>query len=244
VADLVDATSAIVKPQSWLNRNVVGMALASFFSDAGHEMATAILPLFLASIGASPAALGVIEGVSDAIASFVKLAGGWYSDKIGRRKEIAVAGYLLTGLSTGSFALATQWWHILIARSVGWFGRGVRGPLRDAMLAESVPPEARGRAFGFHRAGDTLGAIAGPLFAFLLVGSIGFQQIFLITLIPGLLSAAAFFIFVTEKRRAPNNASFAASLNALPRAFRLFLYGVGAFGAGNFAHSLLILRAT
>ncbi len=231
-------------PDAWLNRNVIGMALASFFSDAGHEMATAILPLFLASIGASPAALGVIEGVSDAVASFVKLAGGWYSDKIGRRKEIAVAGYALTGLSTGFFALATAWWHILIARSVGWFGRGVRGPLRDAMLAESVPAEARGRAFGFHRAGDTLGAIAGPLFAFLLVSRLGFQEIFLISLIPGLLSAAAFFFFVKEKRRAPSTTSFLTSLNALPTKFRVFLVAVGAFGFGNFAHSLLILRAT
>jgi len=232
-----------VAPRTWLNRNVFGMALASFFSDAGHEMATSILPLFLASIGASPAALGIIEGVSDAVASFVKLAGGWYSDKIGRRKEIAVAGYALTGLSTGFFALATAWWHILIARSVGWFGRGVRGPLRDAMLTESVPAEARGRAFGFHRAGDTLGAIAGPLFAFLLVSRLGFQEIFLITLIPGLLSAAAFFFFVKEKRRAPSNTGFLASLNGLPTKFRVFLVAVGAFGFGNFAHSLLILRA-
>ncbi|MBI3538192.1 MAG: MFS transporter [Chloroflexi bacterium] len=244
MADSFSTLTTTGQSKSWLNRNVVGMALASFFSDMGHETATVVLPLFLASIGASPAALGIIEGVSDAIASFVKLAGGWYSDKIGQRKAIAVAGYALTGFSTGFFAFATQWWHILIARSIGWFGRGVRGPARDSILAESVPPQARGRAFGFHRAGDTLGAIAGPLFALLLVGSIGFQQIFLITFVPGLLSALAFYFFVTEKRRAPSTTSFLGSLNALPREFRLFLFGVGAFGAGNFAHSLLILRAT
>lgn len=238
------STKTAVTPQAWLNRNVIGMALASLFSDAGHELATAVLPLFLVSIGASPAALGIIEGVSDAIASFAKLGSGWYSDRIGRRKELAVAGYVLTGLSTGLFAIATQWWQVLIMRSVGWFGRGVRGPVRDTLLAESVPPEARGRAFGFHRAGDTLGAILGPLFAFFLLSRLGFQEIFLITLIPGLLSAAVFYFFVVEKRRPPSKAKFLASLNALPNSFRRFLLSVGAFGFGNFAHSLLILRAT
>jgi len=153
----------------WLNRDVVGMALASFFSDAGHEAATSILPLFLVSIGAPPAALGAIEGVADAASSFVKLGAGWFSDRIGQRKPIAVAGYALTGLTTGLFALATAWPHVLLARAAGWFGRGIRGPVRDAMLSESVTPEARGKAFGFHRAGDTLGAIAGPVIALALL---------------------------------------------------------------------------
>ncbi len=172
----------------WLNRNVASMALASLFSDMGHEMATAILPLFLASIGASAAALGVIEGVADAVSSFVKLGAGWYSDRIGKRKGIAVVGYAATGLTTGLFALATAWPHILIARAAGWLGRGVRGPVRDAILAESVTAENRGRAFGFHRAGDTTGAILGPVIALGLVGAaFTYRQVFLISMIPGLL---------------------------------------------------------
>lgn len=93
----------------WLNRSILGMALSSFFSDAGHEMATAILPLFLISIGAPASALGIIEGVSDAISSFVKIGAGWFSDRVGRRKPIAVAGYFLTGLTTGLFAFANTW---------------------------------------------------------------------------------------------------------------------------------------
>jgi MFS family permease len=239
-------------PTKWLNRNVIGMTLASFFSDAGHEAATSILPLFLISIGAPAAALGVIEGVADAVSSFVKLFAGWFSDRIGRRKPIAVLGYTLTGLTTGLFALAATWQQVLLIRTAGWFGRGIRGPVRDAMLAESVPAEARGRAFGFHRAGDTLGAITGPLFALgliiLLAGheatEVTYRQIFWITLIPGLLSALSFAFLVTERaRKVMHNGNLFKSISDLPRRFKVFLVGVGIFGAGDFAHSLLTLRA-
>jgi MFS family permease len=236
----------------WLNRNVAGMALASFFSDAGHEAATAILPLFLISIGAPAAALGIIEGMADAVSSFVKLASGWFSDRIGRRKPIAVTGYLLTGFSTGLFALAQTWPFVLITRAVGWFGRGIRGPGRDAMLAESTAPEARGRAFGFHRAGDTLGAITGPVLALTLITllagreatQITYRQIFWITLIPGVLSAVSFALFVKEHARPANHQmNLFETIHSLPLRFKLFLVGVGIFGAGDFAHSLLTLRA-
>ena len=228
------------------------MALSSFFSDAGHEAATSILPLFLVSIGAPAAALGVIEGVADAVSSFIKLAAGWFSDRIGRRKPIAVLGYTITGLTTGLFALATSWWHVLLIRSAGWFGRGIRGPVRDAMLSESVPPEARGRAFGFHRAGDTLGAVTGPLLALGLLSLLGkyapavvtYRQIFWITLIPGLLSALSFAFLVREKLRpAMHQQGLFLTIKNLPKKFKLFLIGVGIFGAGDFAHSLLTLRA-
>ncbi|GAP20184.1 MFS transporter [Leptolinea tardivitalis] len=239
-------------PKTWLNRNVIGMALASFFSDAGHEAATSILPLFLISIGAPAASLGFIEGVADAVSSFVKLGAGWFSDRIGRRKPIAVLGYLLTGITTGLFALAHSWGSILLIRTVGWFGRGIRGPVRDAMLAESVSPEARGRAFGFHRAGDTLGAVTGPILALgltaLLAGHNGsettYRQIFWITLIPGILSALSFAFFIKEQTRTPaRNGNLFQTISTLPKRFKIFLIGVGIFGAGDFAHSLLTLRA-
>jgi MFS family permease len=238
--------------ESWLNRNVVGMALASFLSDAGHEAATSILPLFLVSIGAPPAALGMIEGVADAVSSFVKLGAGWFSDRIGRRKPIAVFGYILTGLTTGMFALATTWFQVLLARTAGWFGRGIRGPVRDAMLSESVPAEARGRAFGFHRACDTLGAIVGPLFALAMINlltgyklpQVIYRQIFWLTLIPGILSAITFALFVKEHLRPANHtANLIQSIRDLPRNFKVFRVGVGVFGAGDFAHSLLTLQA-
>jgi MFS family permease len=238
------ASETMVGGKGWLNRNIIAMAVASFFSDFGHEMATAILPLFLNSIGASPAALGVIEGVADAVSSFVKLGSGYFSDRVGRRKAIAVTGYALTGITTGLFALATAWPHVLLARTAGWLGRGIRGPVRDAMLSESIAPEFRGRAFGFHRAGDTGGAFLGPAIAFLLVGVLSFQTIFLLTVIPGLLAALTFAL-VVEKRRAPNaQMRFWQTMRDLPQSFKTYMLGVGIFGAGNFAHSLLILRAT
>jgi len=236
----------------WLNRSVVGMSLSSFFSDAGHETATSILPLFLVSIGAPAAALGMIEGAADAASSFVKLGAGWLSDRMARRKPIAVMGYALTGLTTGLFALATGWWHVLLIRSAGWVGRGIRGPVRDAMLAESVPPEARGRAFGFHRAGDTLGAVTGPLLALGLLSLLGtcgtavqaYRRIFWITLIPGLLSAGSFALLVRERLRpVTHHQGLMQTVSNLPRGFKIFLVGVGIFGAGDFAHSLLTLRA-
>lgn len=251
--DAVSGTEAQPTPQAgWLNRNVLGMALASFFSDAGHEMATAILPLFLISIGAPAAALGTIEGVADAVSSFIKLGAGWFSDRVGKRKPIAVTGYFLTGLTTGLFAVVVSWPQVLLARAAGWFGRGIRGPVRDAMLAESVPAEARGRAFGFHRMGDTLGAITGPVLALVALSLVSgqaatdaaYRLIFLITMIPGVLSALSFLFFVKERARQPNHGvSLIASIRSMPRNFRVYLIGVGLFGIGDFAHSLLTLRA-
>lgn len=239
----------------WLNRNVVGMGITSFLSDACHEMATTVLPGFLAVIGAPPSALGLIEGIADAVSSFVRLWGGWISDKLGHRKLLTTLGYLLTGLSKGVFAFAATWHLVLIGRVVGWFGRGFRGPIRDAMLADSVDPSVRGKAFGFHRFGDTLGAIVGPLAGVALLRvwqpdavldpSQPFRTIFLLTLIPGILSAVVFAGMVVEQRRRPNRSlKFWGTIRSLPNPFKRFLVGVGIFGLGDFAPTLLILAAT
>jgi MFS family permease len=241
--------------QKWLNRNVAGMGITSFLSDACHEMATTVLPGFLTVIGAPPSALGIIEGVADATSSFVKLWGGWISDKLGHRKPLTAIGYLLTGVSESLFAFAVTWHLVLVGRVIGWFGRGFRGPIRDAMLADSVDPAVRGKAFGFHRFGDTLGAILGPLIAVWLLEvwqplaganpSEPFRNIFLITLIPGVLSAIVFGLMIVEKRRAANQQlKFWGTVRALPKGFKRFLIGVGIFGLGDFAPTLLILAAT
>jgi len=253
----VDAKAAVAQPlqEGWLNRNVVGMGVTSLLSDWGHEMATAILPAFLAVIGVPAAALGAIEGIADAVSSFVKLGAGWYTDRIGHRKAVCVGGYFLTGVSKAIFAFAAGWPLVLVGRTLGWFGRGIRGPLRDAILAESVPDEARGKAFGFHRAGDTLGAVIGPLCAVGLLAwlqghgaadpSAPFRTVFLLTLIPGVGSALAFGLMVRERRRAPNHGvRLWATIRGLPHAYRRWLVGVGIFGVGDFAHTLLILAAT
>jgi MFS family permease len=207
----------------------------------------------LTAIGLSAAALGVIEGVADAVSSFVKIAAGWISDRFGHRKIITVGGYLLTGVSKGLFAFAYGLPLLLLGRVLAWFGRGIRGPLRDAMLAESVPPEARGKAFGFHRAGDTLGAIIGPLvgvgfLAFLSPRaqepSAQFRLIFLLTLIPGVGSALAFAFMVRDRHCGAKSANLWITVRNLPSEFRRFLWGAGIFGLGDFSHTLMILAAT
>lgn len=238
---------------SWLNRNVIGMGLTSLLSDAGHEMATAILPGFFAVLGLPAVALGTIEGIADAASSFVKLGAGWHSDQTGKRKTIAVVGYTLTGAAKALFSIAYGWPLLLLGRVIAWLGRGIRGPLRDAMLAESVPAEARGKAFGFHRAGDTLGAIIGPLIAIGLLRLLSpgapdpsrpFRIIFLLTLIPGIASAIVFGVIVHETRRKGLRGGLWDSIGTLPEAFWRFLIGVGLFGAGDYSHTLMILAAT
>lgn len=189
---------------------MIGVGLASLFSDWSHETATAVMPAFLATLGASAAWLGIIEGVSDGLASFAKMGSGYFTDKLARRKPIAVTGYLVTALGTAAFGLATAAWHVLLARSLAWLGRGVRTPVRKALLAAAVERSAYGRAFGFERMMDTIGAIVGPATAFFLLTALHhhYPGLFAVTLLPGLLAA------------------------------------VGLFGAGGFAHTMLILMAT
>jgi MFS family permease len=231
----------------WLNRTVLGIGLASLLSDWSHEIATTILPAFLASLGAAAVWLGVIEGVADGLSSFAKMASGFYTDRLQRRKPIAVVGYLVTALGTASFGLATAAWHILVSRSLAWLGRGVRTPVRKALLAAAVTRETYGRAFGFERMMDTVGAIVGPATALMLLAALhhNYRHVLLLTLIPGVCAAGVIAFLVREKERKPvAHVSFGERLRLLPRPYRKFLVAVGIFGAGDFAPTLLILLAT
>jgi len=227
----------------WLTRNVVAIGMLSLFSDMGHELTTAVLPLFLATLGAGALALGTIEGISDAASGLMKLWMSYYSDRIGKRKPILVVGYFLTAIM-GSFGFVTAWWQMLAIRTIGWSGRGARGPVRDALLSESVPSEAYGRAFGFQTAMDTLGAIVGPAIALSLVGLLSLKHIFLVAFIPGAITMyiALFLIQDRPKARGVHRA-FVRSIRALPQPFVSFVCAVSIFGLGNFAHTLLVLRA-
>jgi MFS family permease len=123
-----DSTEISVRPMPqgklrWLNRTVLGIGLASLFSDSSHEMATSLMPAFLATMGVAALWLGLIEGISDGLSSFAKIASGYYTDRLRRRKPVAVLGYIITALGTAAFSLATAAWHVLLARSAAWFGR-------------------------------------------------------------------------------------------------------------------------
>lgn len=231
----------------WLNRTVLGIGLASLFSDWSHEIATTVMPAFLATMGVAAFWVGLIEGVSDGLSSFAKMASGYYTDKLRRRKPVAVVGYLVTALGTASFGLATAAWHVLLARAFAWLGRGVRTPVRKALLASAVTKETYGRAFGFERMMDTLGAIVGPATAFFLLGVFNhhYPTLFAVTLIPSLIAVGLIAFAVREKERKPvPYVSFGERLRMLPPPFRKFLVAIGLFGAGDFAHTLLILLAT
>jgi MFS family permease len=231
----------------WLNRTVLGIGLASLFSDFSHEIATALLPTFLATMGVAAAWLGIIEGVSDGLSSVAKMGSGFYTDKLQRRKPIAVLGYVVTALGTASFGLATSAWHVLLARASAWLGRGVRTPVKKALLASAVTKETYGRAFGFERMMDTIGAIIGPASAVFLLEAFHhhYPPLFALTLIPGLAAAALIAFVVQEKERKPiAHVSFGDRLRSLPKTYRKFLVAVGLFGSGDFAHSMLILLAT
>lgn len=235
------------KQQTWLNRTVLGVGLTSLFSDWSHETATAILPAFLAAIGAGPAWLGAIEGIADGLSSFAKLIAGHYTDRLKLRKPLAVFGYAFTALCTASFGLASHAYQVLLGRVGAWLGRGVRTPARKALLAADVPPNAYGRAFGLERLMDTLGAIVGPLTALWLIEAAhqSYRKVFFWTLLPGLIAVACFWLLVRERPIAtPSKRSFFHGLRALPISFRRLLVGVGIFGAGDFSHTLLILYAS
>ncbi|MCM8777751.1 MAG: MFS transporter [Candidatus Omnitrophica bacterium] len=251
----------------WLNRNLAGFSLTSFLSDFCHEMATSVLPQFMQTIGLSASSLGFIEGIADAASSFVKLFAGYIGDKTGNRKRWVVFGYSLTAVAIALFVFAFSLPLILIGRVIGWLGRGIRGPVRDAMLAESVDEEYRGKAFGLHRTLDTAGAIAGPLTAFAILtylstntvivhfinsflpGSTGedsiFRFIFILTLIPGILSVLSISLLVKEKYHPGNKEmQFSKTFKEIPSSFRFFLLSVGIFGMADFAPTLMLLRAS
>jgi MFS family permease len=229
----------------WLNATVLGIGLASLCSDVGHEMATTSMPALLASLGASSAALGLIEGLADGLSSFAKLLSGLHSDRLRRRKPLAVVGYFVTASGMASFALATQWWHVLLGRVGGWLGRGARTPVRNVLLTEATTPETYGRAFGLERAMDSAGAIIGPLLALAIAATLGTRWIFALTLIPGIGAVLLIALLVREKPHEPQpHARLWSGIGALPHNFRKYLVGVGIAGLGDFSNTLLILWAT
>lgn len=239
-----------------LPRNVWAVTTTSLLTDASTETITGLLPFYLAqTLGASPAAIGLVEGVADATASLVKLASGWLSDRWRRRKPLAVFGY---GLSTGAKALllaAGTWPAVLAARFLERGGKGIRTAPRDALLADSVTAETRGLSFGLHRAGDTAGAVIGLSLALgvvLVLGSAGaplslptFQTAVVVSLIPATLAVLVLWAFAREIRPSESSAEAGpVSIQSIltDRRFRWFLAAVTLFALGNSSDAFLLLR--
>lgn len=232
----------------WFTPGVRGIGLASLLSDAGHEIPTALLPSFLTSVlGAPAAALGLIEGIADAISGGAKFVGGGLADDPARRQSIAVGGYTLTAVLSSLIGLAGAAWQVGILRAGSWASRGVRGPAKNALLADAVDPSAYGRAYGFERSMDNLGAVIGPILAVILVALVGIRGAILFSIIPGLLAAGAIVYAIRHLERAPSRRTTAVRFTVRPLLRgplgRLFA-GIAPFELGNMAATLLILRAT
>lgn len=232
----------------WLTRGVGSVGLASFFSDSGHEITTSLLPSFVTvTLRSSAGALGVIEGISDALTGLAKLVAGPLANDEHRRLRMASGGYLVTAAATGALGLAITVWQAGLLRASAWLARGVRSPARDAMLASLAPREAYGRAFGLERAGDNLGAVAGPLLAAGLVAWLGIRPALYLAAIPGVFAAIAITVAAAEARKHhdPVKRRFQLQLSALRQAglWRPLL-PIAAFELGNMATTLLILRGT
>jgi MFS family permease len=233
--------------QRWLTRGVAGIGGASLLADLGHEVPTALLPTFLTStLGTPAAALGLIEGVADGFAGVARFVGGALADDPKRRRRSALGGYAATAVLSSLIGVTTAAWQVGILRAGAWAARGLRVPARNALLADVVPPHAYGRAYGFERAMDNLGAIGGPLLALGLVAVVGTRTAILLSVVPGLLAALAILYAIratprpTEQERRPFRFHLRVVLQGRLR--RIFL-GISAFELGNVAATLLILRA-
>lgn len=233
--------------QARLHRNVVALGLVSLLTDFSSDMIYPLLPVFLtATLGAGPATLGIIEGVAEATASLLKLVSGAWSDRVGKKKPLVIAGYLVSSVARPLVGFASAWGHVLAVRFSDRIGKGIRSSPRDALIAASVSPEDRGRAFGLQRAMDHMGAVLGPVAAFLLLAGAGlsYRSVFFLAAVPGALAVAALLFLVRDPggQGSRDGGGFLLG-GGLPPPFRRYLLIVSLFTLGNASDAFLILRA-
>jgi MFS family permease len=229
---------------------VILLGLTSFFTDAASDMIFPLLPIFLGSLGAGAAFLGLVEGIADATASLLKLVSGYLADRTPRRKPLIVLGYGLAAVAKPLIALATAPWHVLTVRVADRIGKGIRSAPRDVVIASAAVPGQAGRAFGFHRAMDHAGAVVGPLVATALLGlGLGLRSIFWIAAVPSALSVLC-VLLVREPKPKPDpsiarDATPAPrSRERLPARLRSYFAILLLFSIGNSSDAFLLLRAT
>ncbi len=247
--DRTDAAAAASKPRSrlfeGLSRDTGLLALSSLFSDISTEMLYPVLPVFLTqTLGAGGAVVGLVEGVAQATQNIVQGFSGSLSDRLAKRKPIALVGYALSALSKPLIGLSASWSGVLGARFMDRLGAGSRSAPRDALVAASADEAHRGKAFGLEGAGDNAGAFFGPLIAVALITwfAIDLRQIFYLAVIPGLL-AFTMVLFVRERSvDADAKAKIDASPARLPPGYRRYLAATAIFGLGNSSNAFLILQ--
>ena len=196
------AEAALKPGENSTPRNVYAFGLTSLLNDTASEMAYWVLPAFIASIGAGPAQLGIIEGVAESVASIAKLFSGYLADRVARRKPLVVGGYIVANAVKPLLALVSSWWQILGIRFADRFAKGVRGTPRDVMVAESVDSSRIGSAYGLIQAMDSAGAIVGPVAALALIGHFGMRGVFWAAAVPGTLCILVAWVGIRETHRA------------------------------------------
>jgi len=239
-----------------LPRNVFAISLVSLLNDASSEIIYPLLPILLTSVlGASPRAIGIIEGAAESVSSLIKLLAGYLSDRFGKRKILVVSGYALAALARPFLAFATSWQQVLAIRLTDRVGKGVRSAPRDAMIADAVAIEQRGIAFGFHRAMDHGGAVIGPLLGFVLVllfvtnqnapTRIEFTWVLMLAAVPAIAAVLVSIFFMRESTLlAPRDTEVKKlSLRGFDSNFKRFLLILALFTLSNSTDSFLILRA-
>jgi MFS family permease len=233
--------------------NIYAFGATSFLNDTASEMAYWVLPAFLASIGAGPAQLGIIEGIAESVASFAKLFSGYLADRIPRRKPIVVSGYVVANVVKPLLALTTAWWQVLLIRFADRFSKGIRGTARDVMVADSESKSRIGSAYGFIQAMDSAGAIVGPLVALLLLPHYGLRGVFWAAGVPGFLCIVVAWSWIRETANSRQSSGEQKSGGGthqdarwrphLPGSFYFVLVAVTLFSLGNSSDMFLVLRA-
>jgi len=237
-----------------LPRNVWAVSLTSFLMDISSEMVINILPLFLSNVlGVKTNIIGLIEGMAETTSSFLKMFSGWFSDKVGGRKWLAVAGYGISAISKPFFYIANTWGLVAGARWADRVGKGIRTAPRDALVADSIQEEQRGLAFGFHRAADTAGAMLGLLIALLVVWLVQrestlltastFRTIVIISIIPAFLAVLSLAVGVKETIKKNQHTMPKFAFKSLGKPFMTFMIIVAIFDIGNSSDAFLVLRA-
>ncbi|GHV27781.1 MFS transporter [Clostridia bacterium] len=226
--------------------NIVILGLVSFFTDISTEMVYPIMPLYLTTmLGASPAIIGVIEGIAESLTAVLKLLSGMMADKFGNKKQLAFAGYATSFFNKVIILLSASWGGVLLARIIDCFGKGIRTAPRDALVAESANSGGLGKAYGLHKTFDMLGASVGILLAFLLIANASaenFRNIFLLSMIPAIIGPlCVLFVKGSKRKSEPKKLNF--TWHGLDKRLRLFLVIIFVFTLGNSSNAFILLRA-
>lgn len=229
-----------------LEKNVFYTGLTSFFTDTSTKMVYSVMPLFLLSIGASRTSISLIEGIAESTSSLIKALSGFWSDKIGKNKPFMIVGYGITAIVTPFYAVVINPFQVLILRFVERVGKGLRTAPRDSLISASVVDNHAGRNFGFHKAMDNSGAIAGPLLAFVLLYffPLNYGNIFIFATIPAILGVLTIIIFIKDSHANNTTAKSKISLKQLPRKYWLFLIVIVIFSLGNSTDALLLVKTS